>query len=425
MHYKFDHPEWFDGIERPDFPKYSSNLIIYGAGFQGALAVHLLEKMGVKVICFLDKDKAKQGTLYQGYPVLEPVEGRRKNPTAAVIVTAFPHDSAFSFARDELCFENVFTPFSLLLEFDYDGFNEREQLPEWYLKELSNDQESVSYHLGKYLRKLANSYLVESDTSVFKHGIYLRITEKCNLRCKDCVAYAPYIKEPRHFDIELIKKMMAVFCKDRQISTVVIGGGETFLYPDMEELLFSLLQYPQIDELLLTTNGTIIPDENVMQAMQDPRVKVSFSYYGEHSTLLQEFADECEERGIRYVIQSQEWKKFSTIPANPITEEEFKEVTDACCKLNQSNNLLLSDGKIYYCPMSSQSERIDLVPANPEDYIDLMSYDDDIQEKIDDFIFNRKPVAACWYCYGRGYTNESVVVADQWPEGVTPAIERV
>jgi FkbM family methyltransferase len=50
------------------------NVVIFGAGVQGRVAMRHLNKYGVKVLCFTDNDPHKQGTLIDGIPVVSPLD---------------------------------------------------------------------------------------------------------------------------------------------------------------------------------------------------------------------------------------------------------------------------------------------------------------------------------------------------------------
>lgn len=39
---------------------------------------------------------------------------------------------------------------------------------------------------------------------IIMEGFELQITERCNLRCKDCSILIPYVKNPRHKEIDEI-----------------------------------------------------------------------------------------------------------------------------------------------------------------------------------------------------------------------------
>ena len=69
MRYIYEHMEDFEGVVFPDFKQHSGNLILHGAGINGALCAFTLEKMGVEFLCFSDNDPSKQNTEYSGHPV--------------------------------------------------------------------------------------------------------------------------------------------------------------------------------------------------------------------------------------------------------------------------------------------------------------------------------------------------------------------
>lgn len=53
---------------------FASGVAIYGAGAVGSWAVTYLQSIGAKVICFIDRDSAKQGTKIENIPVIMPDE---------------------------------------------------------------------------------------------------------------------------------------------------------------------------------------------------------------------------------------------------------------------------------------------------------------------------------------------------------------
>jgi hypothetical protein len=421
--YKFKNQEWFDGIERPNFFEHSGNLLIYGAGFQGMLVVHILEKMDIKILGFLDKDTSKQGTTYQGYPVYAPQEGKHKYPSATVICTPFSNKWAYSYVCDVLEFENVYTPFSLFLEFDYTGFNEREQLPEWYLNELSVSDGALPYHIDIYMMRLSNFYSVMLNRSNKKYKFDLMVTEKCTLRCKECHTLTPFNESPRHFDIERLKRSVDVFCKDRQVYVMMLLGGETFSYPHLKEIIEYSLTKP-IERILIVTNGTILPSEDLLTVLENPKITVRFTNYGANSKRLNEFVGECNKRGINHIIMEQQWYKFRAIPLNPHSKERVREIASFCCRLDVMSTVYVKNGMMSPCSFAAQNRTIGIFPVGDDDAIDLLSDEDGLQKKIEAALVNPQPISACYYCNGWGLDSEKVPVGEQLPAGVIPKIAR-
>ena len=57
-----------------------------------------------------------------------------------------------------------------------------------------------------------------------------KITSKCTLKCKLCLAYIPYYKNPKDLSYENAKKILArFFSLVDKIGTFSITGGEPFI----------------------------------------------------------------------------------------------------------------------------------------------------------------------------------------------------
>lgn len=63
----------------------------------------------------------------------------------------------------------------------------------------------------------------------------LDITSVCNLKCKRCAPYAPYVKSPKHYSLELLEKILnRSFEIIDYIERFSITGGEPLLHPIMK-----------------------------------------------------------------------------------------------------------------------------------------------------------------------------------------------
>ncbi len=59
--------------------EFSTGIAIYGAGSVGSWAVNYLKSIGAKVVCFIDRDPAKNGTKIEDVPVIMPDEISKYN----------------------------------------------------------------------------------------------------------------------------------------------------------------------------------------------------------------------------------------------------------------------------------------------------------------------------------------------------------
>lgn len=409
MHYVFEHPEFFDGVPRPDFKALNGNIVIYGAGFQGLLAAQLLEEQGVDVLCFGDQDVKKQGSLYHGLPVYSPKEMKMHYPNAVPIVTPYSLRPAFEYVRDELGYSNAVTPFSLFLEFDSEKFDQLEQLPDWY------HPEALTRNMYGFLCNCVNL-----QTTVKLFSMNLSVSEVCNLRCKNCNALMPCYTAPKHFAYEDVLKDVNTLLYNRVFRSIFLEGGEPFLWKPFPELLCEVRERDNLLRIFINTNGTVIPNETLLSALAHPKITVLISDYG-HLNKISELKPLFAASGVQCMTSSQKWFELSKYHLKPQTGTQFKRVISDCCKAGGLGDCYISDGKIYRCPEQGNLHKLGIFTSQENEYVDLRMEDKDLlQKKIDEFIdpkhLNTIP-RLCHHCNGRGFTGREVPPAEQLAPG--------
>ena len=92
---------------------------------------------------------------------------------------------------------------------------------------------------------------------------YLRIsvTDRCNHRCVYCMPVLPFVNKRRsqilsHEQIESVAKVAAKM----GITKVRLTGGEPLVRKDIEKLVAKLAAIGDIDEVCMTTNGSLLAD---------------------------------------------------------------------------------------------------------------------------------------------------------------------
>ncbi|MCM1054201.1 MAG: radical SAM protein [Bacteroides sp.] len=406
MHYKFRYEYLFDGVPRPDFQKLSGNLALYGAGFQGLLAAHLLKKQGVEILCFGDRDVRKQGTLYYGIPVVSPEEMKEKYPEAAVMATPYGLSSVWDYIKNELKYKNVITPFSLFLEFDSDEFDKLPELPFWY------HSETLDLNIEMFLIRCA---MIETDRCFFSTD--LSVTEKCNLKCRNCTSLMPCYDNPRDFSYEEVLEDISTLIKDKIFYRIWIEGGEPFLWEPLYKLLNALSEQEEIMNIAVVTNGTVMPDSRLLKSLQNPKVQVRVSDYGNQSKL-KKLVDTLTDNGIYVRVQLQKWYKLADLSKEPKTGEDLKEIIESCTKLQPECSFYTKNGKLFKCPLQGNLHELGLFPSDPNEYVDLRDKNDlDIHRKITDYFTKPNVPKICAHCNGRGYTGVEVPPAEQLQKG--------
>ena len=67
----------------------------------------------------------------------------------------------------------------------------------------------------------------------------LNITTYCNLKCKHCLAFIPYYKDPKNMSYEEAKKVLEIYFQVvDSVEHFTVTGGEPLLNVDLK-LLFS------------------------------------------------------------------------------------------------------------------------------------------------------------------------------------------
>lgn len=408
MYYKYAHLELFEGIPRPDFGAMSGNLVIYGAGFQGLLAAFLLKQQGIKVLCFGDRDVKKQGTIYYGLPVYSPEEMKRRYPGAIPIVTPYNLRPAYEYVQNKLGYENVVTPFSLLLEFDSDGFDALPELPEWY------HPESVDYTINVFLKQcvnlLTNHPMISVDFSV---------SEVCNLRCKNCTSLMPCYQPPKTFSYENVLHDIMTVLDGRLTHHILVEGGEPFLWKPLPKLLRELCKLPNLLNIFPVTNGTVIPNDELLSALRHPKISVRISDYGEISKK-EQLIPVLKNNHIKYTVQLQKWFELCIFHQKPQSGKALFETVADCCKLGGNGGQYVMDGLLFRCPIQANLHRLGLFKSDAKDYINLRSADKDLQDRISAYVDVQKMpeiVKLCRYCNGRGFSGVEVPPAQQLAPG--------
>ena len=403
MVYKYRHPEYFDGIELPDFRQHSGNIVLFGAGGNGAIALALLEKMNVEVICFCDNNEKKWGTEYFGYLVISPNEMKEKYPEASVIVTPNIFHTIYEQLKG-IGYAKVYDCAALFLEFDTAIVVD--YMPDYF----KGDVNRFNMSMDIYLRKTSNYHRGEN----LSRGLTVCVTERCTLRCLNCLSFMPYYKNP--VDCDWNKMDIAL---DRLLGTgkygfVFIEGGEILLYNNLHKLINKLTGHPNVESVAPTTNGTLLFNDETLHSLKHEKIYVRLDDYDNLSTKTEELKKLLEKNNVKHAVMLEKWCLCAEVKEHNRTEQENQEVFENCCKCQVSPYLL--HGKLYACPYMAHTYNLGVLPIVEDDYIDLLEepYEEiSFTKKINDY-FNRKHYFdACKYCNGRSYKTEEVPIAEQ------------
>ncbi len=353
MIYKFPHPEWFDGIEKPQISS-EDTIILWGAGKVGSVVAHAAEKHGLNVKAFVDTAKDKQGTKFCGYDVISPRELYDNYPEAVVIVSC-----GYPTVYQDLLSSNikkVYDPHFLLMEVDFVGYNSG----------LTNEfaTRMVESALRNYAMIFGKGFLIERLIFV--------ITDKCTLNCQNCDGYIPYHIHPRTDSISsIIESYEEIIKVCGYVDAIDIMGGETLLHPDIAELTEFFVSDNRCGKVTIISNGTILPNDRLTNVMKSRKVVFRLSDYGQLSRKKEEIIKLFDSEDIKYELTNYPyWDKIPIIEKQNETLHQVQAKYSACT----ANVLYIKHGKLFQCRFVTGLSDLDanMIPDFEKNYVNLL-----------------------------------------------------
>lgn len=425
MYYTYEHMEEFNGVIFPDFTEYDGNLILHGAGINGALCAFALKKIGVKFLCFSDNDSLKQNTRYLGYPVYSPKECSRRFPDAAVLLDVYC--SAEDLERfSALGYKTVLFPASLFLNLDCEeaAVYVTEQLgrgDDGYSFRDSVDAYQVFEWIDEYMVRGVGYVTHKKEIS---RAVNLDLTDRCTLRCKNCLALKPYFTNRSEMPWEKMELVIDRLLSLKWFRRFHLLGGEPFLYPHLDKVLEKLCASPELEHINIITNGTVIPNETVLNLLKNPKVMVRVSYYGDLSKNYRELEAVCRSRDIKIRVHAQRWEDIGRALPAVSSSRETQIRYDECSQKSGSFFYVLH-GQATLCPFAANTHALGLYESDGEDVVDLLNTDspEALFERLNALYWRKAPLTACRYCNGwLPYVTKPVPVAVQYAAGEQPVL---
>lgn len=221
---------------------------------------------------------------------------------------------------------------------------------------------------------------------------------RCTLQCKDCVQLMADYKEPYDLDIrEMLGDLRAIFSRggvDRCIGIDLIGG-EPLVYPHLDVLLEELIKNDKITYVEIFTNGTKIPEEPVLKQLQNPKVAVNISDYG-NIVLLSRFVSKLDAYGIiSYCLSDEMWIDAGGHQARGRTESELRDIYLSCGSGKMCKTLM--KGKLFDCSRAAYLHDLGYVKDIPYINVKEAAKGETAKEEILNY-FLKTTSTACDYC---------------------------
>lgn len=348
-------------------------------------ADYFLDKMKgkVRLLGFIDSDAKKWGKEFKGHRINSFPYWKEHAETAKIIVASGAYTEIRQMLRDN-------------------GYREEE--------DFCDSRAFLINHMMIQENKL---YLYRTD---------ICITERCNLKCRNCNMLMPYFENPVHRSLEELKEDLdTYFTWVDGVQNLNLLGGEPFVYPQVEDYTRYLCEHyrDRVRQIEFFTNGLVTLKESMLQLIKNENISIQLSDYRNGIPAVGEKVDHFiqvlkeYEIPYRHNIDNQ-WLDFG-FPnyVNPRDLEELKVFFRECYSPFRG----LREKKLYYCHLNTSAVHAHLFPDMKDDYFDLSVYDEGKKIELAEFdlgYIKRGFITYCRKCKGCFAVNsEYVSVAEQ------------
>lgn len=213
---------------------------------------------------------------------------------------------------------------------------------------------------------------------VFMAAVQVCVTERCSLKCRKC-AHACYAVSGNAEDMELqevFHSADSLFSKVDYVKEFVLIGGEPLLYKSLTEAIryIGAKFRDKMGLFCITTNGTILPSQKVLDACREYGVHFEISNYSAQipwlKTKYRELTELLAQNRVEYRLNGAEkqWMDYGFEYVNrEESEEELIEVFNKC----QTPCREMRGSRLYFCVMArSVSDNLQL-DVGKDDYLDF------------------------------------------------------
>lgn len=369
-------------------------LIVFGTMTMGQIACNTFIHFNKTNIYFCDNDSNQHRKVINGIEVLSFETIKKQFKDAYFYIASFQQSNV----------ESIQTQ---LLNAGYDKIIDQSMIFYVY-QTIIHNRKIDSAVLSTYL-----NYKIGDEGSCLEN-VFVILTEKCSLKCKDCGALITHFKHPKHYEKERIITSMKRLSKSVDgIRNLVLFGGEPFIHPEFVDICKAAAEIDNALMVSVITNGTIIPTNEVLQQLHALGICVQISDYGVLSKdrdMLEKILIEkqivCE-----VVPQTAAWYPVSVPENHHRSRQERIDLFEKCVFSKKCPQL--QNGEFHICGYSAAGSALNLIPKNGSGYIDLLDKNfstDEIRKKINYLLIEVDEITACGYC-GFDFTSTTVRAA--------------
>lgn len=258
------------------------------------------------------------------------------------------------------------------------------------------------------------------DALYFKNVTFV-INQICTLKCKYCYSYTNAYSDDRrvNFPLErILSDIDKTFDSIDGAKVVPLIGGETFLHPDLNQIIRKFLEKPNFGLLNVTTNGICKIHDRQLENLDSERIQVVFSNYktalpSKECEIFDRNIEKVRAAGARVKVLSETplWSVPTTLWDRDYPLEVMKEKRKTC--LSPLICKYVKNGYFYPCTVADSIYNIG-VTDYPQDRVALAAENnpEEIRHQIHTLL-GRDYFHSCRHCDGVGGTTGVTATAGE------------
>jgi MoaA/NifB/PqqE/SkfB family radical SAM enzyme len=243
---------------------------------------------------------------------------------------------------------------------------------------------------------------INREPHVILKRIEICITNRCTLKCKNCAALMQYYKNPEDFSADIVardyKRIMELI---DWTDDILIMGGEPFVHKDLYKIVNSVINdvntNGKVGMVKVMTNGTIIPNEDLLRLFSANNVLVGISNYNEKSKNFIGLVRALEKNDVKFCIANPVWRYIEQLES--LNEEKDEESRRNMRKECSTRCRSLSNGRFYLCSFLKSANELRAVPVKNDGWVNI--YEDNAKELLARYLDGGVALPkACSWCSG-------------------------
>lgn len=245
-----------------------------------------------------------------------------------------------------------------------------------------------------------------TDQGLVIPALTVIVGQACSLKCRHCANFSPFapVSVKRYPLEDICSDLQLIFQSVYRLEKIQVQGGEPLLYSELPELLDFIQSSGKVDIITIATNGTILPQAEVFQALQRNHVRVRISNYpNTPQATVDQLLERLKEYGLDiwiYDFASDDslWYNMGGIAETYANvSEEVVQQRFLACPFHDC--FTLENGKVSRCGRAVMAGLLQGFTAKKQDLLPVVPTGD-FAEQLRCYLETPKHMEACRYCLG-------------------------